>query len=51
MHKELIPHLVLHTNLTILDEKLKVSDMERWLIIMFAMTVTPVQNMEGLERR
>ena len=48
MHHDLISHLVMHTNITISEDKLKVTEpeMNRWIGIMFAMTLSSVPNVE-----
>jgi hypothetical protein len=53
MHLDMIPHLVMHTNLRISEEKSKVTEreMERWIGIMFAMTISPIPNIQEYWRQ
>ncbi len=53
MHQDMILHLVMHTNLSISEEKLKVTEreVESWIGIMFAMTTSPIPNIDDYWRQ
>ena len=48
MHDDLISHLLLHTNAGIaMDaERISENEMKKWIEIMFAMTLSPISNIE-----
>ena len=48
MHDDLISHFMLHTNAGIaMDaERISGNEMKKWIEIMFAMTLSPISNME-----
>jgi hypothetical protein len=52
MHDDRISHLLLHTNagIAVVAEQISENEMKKWIGIMFAMTLSPIFNIEDYWR-